>query len=59
MDSVAYGGARVALLRNPVNGSFQVYHSLSSDSSIDDGQEEWVMNTLPGCVNYREGHGKS
>lgn len=48
----------MALIRNTANGSFQLYHSLSSGISLDDNnQEEQVINTLPGCVNYQEGQG--
>ena len=57
VDAVAYDGAYVVLVRNPADGSFQLYHSLSSDNSLEDEQEEWVINTLPGCVDYQEGQG--
>lgn len=57
LDAVVHDGARVALVRNPVDGSFQLYHSLSSDSSLEDDQGEWMINTLPGCVDHQEGQG--
>lgn len=60
VDVAVYAGASVALIRNPSNGSFQLYHSGSSDYSLDDDdQGEWVINTLPRCVDYQEGQGQS
>ena len=57
MDAVVYDGASVALISNPADGSFQFYHSLSSETSLEDNQEEWAISTLPGCVDYQEGQG--
>ena len=57
VDVAVFDGASVVIVRNTANGTFQLYHGFNSGISLDNDQEEWMINTLPGCVNYQEGQG--
>ena len=57
VDAENHDGTSAVLVRNPVNESFQLHHSLSSDGLHDEDQQEWMINSLPGCVDYHGGQG--